>query len=101
MLYDSSEQADRRGLHLVIIDPTNGKVKSSQVFDTHKSSELLEDFINTTIPEGHIVVAACKEDCFEKLSPKVIKWFADMGSEEIGKLESSSSWAFIGKMGSA
>lgn len=76
-----NENKTFRGLHIVVIDHTNGEIKNAKVFDTHKSSELLEDFINTTIPEGHIVVAACKEDCFEKLSPKVVQWFTAMGSE--------------------
>ena len=53
-----NENGTYRGLHIVIINPDNGKVEFTNVFDTYDSSELLEQFINTHIPEGRIVVAA-------------------------------------------
>lgn len=52
-----------RGLHIVVINPNNGKVESANVFDTYESSKHLDIFIKTFIPNGYIVVAACKDDC--------------------------------------
>ena len=92
-----------RGLHLAIINPFNGNVESAQVFDTYKSSEQLDEFIevpaNQAISEGFIIVAACKDDCVTHLSQKAKSWFADMGSKEIHNLKYRQAFAFIGVSG--
>ena len=76
-----------RGLHVVAICPSTGKVNFARVFDTYKSSEAFEHLIKrNVIPLGHIVAAACKDDCVTKLSDLVQGWFEYMGSEEIKKL---------------
>lgn len=84
-----------RGLHIVIINPETGKVDTAQVFDTYKSSQEFETFIykgdsfitiNVTPPEGHIVVAACSDDCVSNLSPICKRWLANMGNEEINNV---------------
>ena len=76
-----------RGLHIVIINHLNGKVEVAKVFDTSKSSVEFEHFTAFRIPEGHIVVAACMDDCVTSLSPRSKEWFRQMGSEQITKLE--------------
>ena len=73
-----------RGLHIVVINPHNGQVSNATVFDTYKSSATLEIFIKDKVPQGHIVVAASKDECVRKLSDSVKMWFMDMGSEEVG-----------------
>lgn len=42
----------------------------SRVFDTYKSSEELEKFIDRkkNLAEGSIVIAACKDECTSNLS---------------------------------
>lgn len=60
----------QRGLHIVVINSETGKIEVSQVFDTYQSSAAFNDFIATDIPMGHIVVAACKDDCVTNLSKK-------------------------------
>ena len=55
-----------RGLHIVIIDPaapTEKNVKFSKVFDTYNSSNAFGKFVLQDIPPGHIIVAACKDEC--------------------------------------
>lgn len=52
-----------RGLHMAIIDPRTGKLKMGAIFDTYKSSDSLNEFIAKCVPQGDIVVAACKDDC--------------------------------------
>ena len=52
-----------RGLYIVIINPQTGFVEFTKVFDTYKSSAEFEQFIQLNIPKGHIVVAACKDEC--------------------------------------
>ena len=53
---------------MIIINTATGKVQSSKVFDTYKSSVLFDKFIKRTIPKGYIVIAACKDDCVTELS---------------------------------
>lgn len=84
VVVDCNENNHYRGLHIVVINPNNGQVEQAKVFDTYKSSAILEIFIKDKVPEGHIVVAASKDECARKLSNTVKMWFKNMGSEEIG-----------------
>ena len=56
-------------------------------------------FIKEGIPEGHIVVAASKDDCMTSLSQKARHFFAKMGSKEIWNLAYRQGYAFIGISG--
>ena len=90
----------RRGLHLVVIDPTNGRRTAAQAFDTYRSSASFHEFLDYyRIPYGHIVVAACKDDCVSKLSYRARRFFAEMGSVELPNLGYRTGWAFIGVFG--
>ena len=91
--------ATERGLHIVILDPKSGHIKNAGIFDTYKSSESLNEFIFKGVPQGDIVVAACKDECTRAMSSTGKYWFSDMGSKEIWKLAYRHSWAFIGCMG--
>lgn len=62
-----SDGNDLRGLHIVLVDPESGKIKSKKVFDTYKSSEKLEKHIRC-IPDNLIVIAACKDEISLNLS---------------------------------
>ena len=42
---ETNESNHLRGLHLVIVDPVDGSIKSAKVFDTYASSELLTTWI--------------------------------------------------------
>lgn len=70
-----------RGLHVVVIDPKNFKVQVAKAFDTYHSPQEMEEFIKDEIQDGFIVVAACKDDCVSRLSPKCRQWLAGMGSQ--------------------
>ena len=51
-------------MHIVIINTLYGTVESTNVFDTNKSSEKFDSFINKQdIPDNFIIVAACKDEC--------------------------------------
>lgn len=63
-----NESTHMRGLHIVIINPIDGKVVFAQAFDTCKSSSAFELFTEKDIPPGYIVVAACEDDCVLNLS---------------------------------
>ena len=62
-------------LHVVIINPSTVRVELAQAFDTYKTSEELEDFIENDIVVGDIIIAACKDDCVTALSQTCIRWF--------------------------
>ena len=86
-----------RGLHVVLINPQNGKVEFAQVFDTSESSHPFNAFLaHHEIPEGYIVVAACQDDCRKKMSHKCKRWFKAMGATAVTKLKYRQSYAFIG-----
>lgn len=77
-----SGQDNSRGLHLVIINPFTGIVEMAQVFDTYQDGACFADFIKWyDIPDGYIIVAACKDDCVSKLTDKGKEFFAKMGSK--------------------
>ena len=81
----------------MVINPENGHVKWSLVFD---GSRGFEGFIEKRlVPDGFIVVAACMDDSVSELSYAGRKWFSEMGSTEIWSLDSRRSFAFIGVMG--
>ena len=99
-MYVEKNRSDHyRGLHVVIIHPFNGRVEEAKVFDTYAESEGFDAFVSRGIPEGRIVVAACKDDCTRKLSQAGKLWFASMGSKEIWNLEYRCGFVFIGASG--
>ena len=58
-----------RGLHIVIVDSVTGKLKYGKVFDTYKTSQYFERFINQEkVAHGHIVIAVCEDECTKNLS---------------------------------
>lgn len=63
-----NENNDFRGVHIYLINPENGLVVVAKVFDTYKSPDYFDGLISQKIPEGYIVVAACKDDMITSLS---------------------------------
>ena len=55
--------------------------------------------IEQGIPQGHIVVAACKDGCISNMSRTCYEWFKSMGSRSIKKLKFRMGFAFIGISG--
>lgn len=86
-------------MHVVVINPATGAVETNRVFDTYQSSEALEQFISKAIPEGHIVAAACRDECATNLSMRSKFWFSDMGSKEIWNLGYRDGFSFVGISG--
>lgn len=82
-----NENNHERGLHIVIINKLNGEVEYAEVFDTYKSSRKLDKFVKSQLPEGCIIVVACKDDCVTNLSMDGKMWLAAMGSSEIWRLD--------------
>ena len=66
-------------MHIVVINPKNGKVVTAQVYDTYRkyenrsSTEMskFDNFVSENIPDNYIVAAACKDDCAENLSENI------------------------------
>lgn len=83
----------------MVVDPATGKVESAKVFDTYKTSSGFDGFIAKGVPDGFIVVAACKDEFVSNLSESGKQWFAKMGSKDIWRLQFRQGFAFIGKSG--
>ena len=77
----------------------NGRVEPTKVFDTYEKSNGFGEFVESDIPDGHIVVAACKDECSTGLSVNGKLWFTKMGSKEIWKVKYRCGFAFIGIIG--
>ena len=85
-----------------MISPANGEVCWAVVFDTYKSSDGLNEFILNelkSVPDGYIVIAACKDECSTNMSVHARILFTDMGSQEIWKIERRQGYVFIGTIG--
>ena len=66
----------------MVFNPTNGIIETARVFDTHLNGDDFDKFISEDIiPNGHIIVAACKDDIYGKLSEEAKLWFENMGSK--------------------
>ena len=96
--FHQNESYTERGLHIVILDGNTGEPSFYSAFDTYKSSEKLEYFINE-VKDGDIVIAACKDDCQNNLSEKCILWFESMGSKKIRKVKYRYGYVFSGIIG--
>ena len=72
-----------RGLHITVVNPSNGKLEFAKVFDTYKDLDDFATFVAISIPDGYIVAAACKDECMTNLVQAGKDWFAAMGSQEI------------------
>lgn len=60
-----------RGLHVVVINRETGKPTAQKIFDTYTSADQFDDFVDASnIPDGHIVIAACKDECTKMMSEK-------------------------------
>lgn len=94
-----NEHNHHRGLHIVLINTYYGIVEAAYAFDTYKTSAGFDAFAAKRIPEGYIIVAACKDDCVTQLSKTGKQWFADLGSKEIWNLEYRQGFAFVGLSG--
>ena len=81
------------------MNPKNGQVISACVFDTYTKSSRFDSFVDKPIPEGCVVVAACKDECNTNISQKGKHWFSKMGSKEIWELGYREGYVFIGVAG--
>ena len=96
---NKNENGHFRGLHVVIIDPKTGELKLAEVFDTYKSSERLDRFINHGIPKELIIICACKDDISKNLSTTAKIWLEQMGAKHIYDVEYRQAYAFVGLSG--
>ena len=85
---EANENGHDRGLHLVVINSLTGAVVTARVFDSHHSGRALRDYVEAAkkLPDGHIVVVACKDDCVSSLPAAAELWLAELGSKEVWKL---------------
>ena len=67
----------------MLFNPFEGVVYAAQVFDTYKSSDNLDAFIHSSLPEGFIVIVACKDECTTSLSEIAREWLRSMGSKDV------------------
>ena len=97
--FEKNDNDHFRGLQIAVVNPANGRVEYAKTFDTYKSSATLDAFISLMTLKNYIIVAACIDECVNNLSENAKKWFGNMGSKCIRKLQYRYSFVFIGKFG--
>jgi hypothetical protein len=90
-----------RGYNLAVIDPQMGTVEATASFDTHLdegASQAMADLI-ASIPQGHIVAVAVKDEASRLLSEEAVQALRTIGAE--GDLRGKFRWgqAIIGVKG--
>ena len=95
---EANDGKHHRGLHIVLINRTNGRIELAKCFDTYESNIDFDDFVeeHSPVPDGYIVVAACKDDCATNLSMEGRQWLSNLGSTEIWDLGYRQSFVFVG-----
>ena len=93
-----NENGHFRGLHIVVINPINGKVSKAQSFDTHESSVAMGKFV-ADLEQDWIIVVACKDTCVKAMDENIVYWLANLGSREVFKLKPNQGFVFIGISG--
>ena len=66
---------------MVAINPSNGQVNLSNVFQMSYQSD--STFVIDSVPNGHIVALACKDDMKSVLSAEAKDLLRRLGSKEI------------------
>ena len=92
-----------RGLNVIVLDESNGKVLETRVYDTDGSeseSEKFASFIDG-LPYGRIVAIACKDDAAAQLTKSARAACASLGSSLIDTLGFRDAWAIIGIKGAS
>ena len=94
-----NEHGHHRGLHIVIIRPSDGKVIMAKSFDTYKSPVEFDNYVKwNKHPTGYIMVIACKDECSTLLSRMSKDWLKNMGSREFGNIGYRCGFVWIGKI---
>ena len=92
--------AGNSALQIVIVSSSTGKVILKKVFDTENWQNFDFFIQHFNMPDGSIVVAACKGDCVTNgISEYAKNWFLGLGSKEVVNLRHRKAFAFIGKVG--
>ena len=67
----------------------------AEVFDTYKSSDSFDVFIQSSVTPGFIIAVACKDECVTNLSYAAKEWFKSLGSKQIWNLKYRQGFALI------
>ena len=88
----------RRGLNVLVFDPSDGVIVETASFDTHQSIEQSDDFSEMILglENGKIVVIISKDDCSENLSITSKRALADLGSMLVERISLRDSFVLVG-----
>ncbi len=93
------------GLHVVVINESNGNILHREIFDTHtdyatnvRPADAFASLINS-LPNGRVVSIAIKGEAIHALTEAAIQACRSIGSSLIQQIEYGGSWAIIGSKG--
>lgn len=94
----------RRGLNVVVIDPTKGNVVSATSYDlwgdTDQANKQLAEALNK-VPPGYYILAALKDSGMEKLSLDAMEALEEFGATIESRLDFREGYALIGVKGAS
>jgi len=90
-----------RGIGIVVVDYHTRTVSYKHMYDTSENSAESEKSVKLIdrIKDGSYIVMGVKDEAARQLSTDAKKAIANLGSEEINKLEYRDSWAMIVRKG--
>jgi len=90
-----------RGIGIVVVDYHTRNVSYKNMFDTSQSTTESQQLVKmmSRIRDGFYIVMGVKGEGAKMLSQEARREIAELGSNEIGKLECGDSWAMIVRKG--
>lgn len=96
--YDSVEwTVDTRGIHVIVIDRTTGKIVECKVFDTWvdgRNSAALVKYLDN-VPVGKVLCFAVLDEGSSHLEREARKVISSLGSKSVSSLGFREMWAFV------
>uniref|UniRef100_A0A8C3JXB2 FAM3 metabolism regulating signaling molecule D n=1 Tax=Calidris pygmaea TaxID=425635 RepID=A0A8C3JXB2_9CHAR len=88
-----------RGLNIMLVNGTNGKLLKTGIFDMYSGDINKLDAFLQEIKVGTIVLVASYDDPATKMNAKVQAHFERLGSSHVRKLGFRDNWVFLGAKG--
>src|SRR6185503_16457779 len=90
-----------RGVTILVVDSTSGKVLDHKRFDTWASTQASIDLSNycTTIPAGMFVMMGVCDDAVTQLTDTARAAIRGLGATKFDQLQRGDGWAFVCRAG--
>lgn len=99
--YKTTNHADLRGMHIIVINQNIGIVMTTAIFDTFSADNGDVSTFLETVQDGRLVLFLVGDDASLKLKYRTRRYIERMGSKLIKVLQFRSVWSFLAQKGTA